>query len=84
MPVAYFFDDQPPEQTKYATEASHQGTEFLTSPESFRLNTAFPRIKDSKVRQAIIDLLRAMGDEQEESEYGTPTAVPQSLQDHSS
>jgi hypothetical protein len=38
VPVAYFFDDQPPE----LTEGSGTETEFLTSAEGFRLNIAVP------------------------------------------
>jgi transcriptional regulator with XRE-family HTH domain len=66
VPVPYFFEDQPPDQTgSTGTEADHHHEmEFLTSPDAFRLNTAFPRIKDTKVRRAVIDLVRVLGKEQ--------------------
>jgi transcriptional regulator with XRE-family HTH domain len=66
VPVPYFFEDQPPDQTASSdTEADqHDVTEFLSSPQAFRLNSAFVRIKDAKVRRAVIDLVDAMGDEQ--------------------
>ena len=67
VPVAYFFEEQPPEQTGSGNETGHHHqTEFLSDPQTFRLSIAFARIKDEKVRRAVIDLVRALGDEQEE------------------
>jgi transcriptional regulator with XRE-family HTH domain len=66
VPVRYFFEDQPSDQVgSNGTEAAHHPeTEFLSNRDAFRLNTAFPRIKDVKVRRAVIDLLSVMGEEQ--------------------
>jgi hypothetical protein len=51
-------------------------TEFLSNPDAFRLNTAFPRIKDVKVRRAVIDLVRAVSEEQPQvEEAGLPEQV---------
>ena len=78
VPVAYFFDDLPePKQPSTDTEtdaAVNSVMDFVSSPDAFRLNKALLRIKDAKVRRAVIDLLRAMGEEQEGIEEGNSSA----------
>jgi len=75
VPVRYFFEDQPSDQVgSNGTEAAHHPeTEFLSNPDAFRLNTAFPRIKDVKVRRAVIDLVRAVSEEQPQVEESDPS-----------
>jgi hypothetical protein len=56
------------------TEAAHHPeTEFLSNPDAFRLNAAFPPIKDVKVRRAVIDLVRAVSEEQPQVEESDPS-----------
>ncbi|MGB3389759.1 MAG: helix-turn-helix transcriptional regulator [Pseudaminobacter sp.] len=65
VPVSFFFEDQPnqPEASKgFAEDAS--GTfslDFVGSAEGLQLNRAFVKISDPKVRRKIIDLVKALG-----------------------
>lgn len=66
VPVSFFFEDAPgggtadgkgmpePQQTSYVVD-------FLSSSEGIQLNKAFVRIKDTRLRRRIIDLVRAAG-----------------------
>ena len=68
VPVAFFFEDAPgtpgetgtglgePQQTTYVVD-------FLSSSEGIQLNKAFLRIKDTKLRRRLIDLVRALAGE---------------------
>jgi transcriptional regulator with XRE-family HTH domain len=71
VPVAFFFEDAPPtpgdpspgsmaepERTSYVVD-------FLSSSEGIQLNKAFVRIKDTKLRRRVIDLVRALVGEDE-------------------
>ena len=75
VPVAFFFEDAPdggstggsdggglaePQQTSYVVD-------FLSSSEGIQLNKAFVRIKDTKLRRRIIDLVRAAGGADEDA-----------------
>jgi transcriptional regulator with XRE-family HTH domain len=87
VPVPYFFEDQPSDQMGSSGKDAdhHHGTEFLSDPQAFRLNSAFARIKDAKVRRAVIDLVRALGDGQEGNGRHTPSSpTPDPEGDHSS
>jgi transcriptional regulator with XRE-family HTH domain len=72
VPVSFFFEDAPgtPNVTAAAAglaesrPASYM-TDFLSSSEGIQLNKAFTRIKDSKMRRRIIDLVRAAAGEEE-------------------
>lgn len=67
VPVAFFFEDAPgnPGVTGLAEEnATTYVVDFLSSTEGLRLNRAFVRISDPKVRSRIIDLVRALADEE--------------------
>jgi transcriptional regulator with XRE-family HTH domain len=72
VPVSYFFEDAPG-QLEGSTAAGLAETsasfvvDFLSSTEGLQLNRAFIRVKDPKVRRRIIDLIRAMAGEEEES-----------------
>ena len=72
VPVAFFFEDAPgatPDQPGMAEPRSASYVvDFLSSSEGLQLNRAFIRIKDSKVRRKVIDLIRAMaGSEDQDS-----------------
>ena len=63
VPVAFFFEDAPggPGATGMAEapETSYV-VDFLSSSEGIQLNKAFVKIKDTKLRRRVIDLVRAM------------------------
>lgn len=65
-PVAYFFEDAPGGAPAEGFAEENQTTyvvDFLSSTEGLTLNRAFARIGDPKVRRRIIDLVRALADE---------------------
>jgi transcriptional regulator with XRE-family HTH domain len=72
VPVSFFFEDAPgapgaPGAAMGMAEsrpASYM-TDFLSSSEGIQLNKAFTRIKDSKLRRRIIDLVRAAAGEED-------------------
>ena len=66
VPVAFFFEDAPggSANNNFAEDASTTYVvDFLSSTEGLRLNRAFVKISDPKVRNRIIDLVRALADE---------------------
>jgi len=67
VPVAFFFEDAPGGTAVEGLSEESQTTyvvDFLSSTEGLRLNRAFVRISDPKVRAKIIDLVRALADEE--------------------
>lgn len=69
-PISFFFEDAPGGQQKPVDGMSEADSpnyvvDFLSSSEGLQLNKAFARIKDSKVRKKIIDLVRSLADEAE-------------------
>jgi len=70
VPVSFFFEDAPggsPEPVDGIGEpqSATYVVDFLSSSEGLQLNRAFVRIKDAKLRRKIIDLVKAMGGEEE-------------------
>ena len=69
VPVSFFFEDAPgtPGAAAGMAEARPASymTDFLSSSEGIQLNKAFVRIKDSKLRRRIIDLVRAIAGEED-------------------
>ena len=70
VPVSFFFEDAPgapADQPSGMVEpkSTHYVVDFLSSAEGLQLNKAFIRIKDSKLRRRIIDLVRALAGEEE-------------------
>ena len=65
VPVSFFFENAPGEAGQgFAEESSATYVvDFLSSTEGLRLNRAFVRITDPKVRGKIIDLVRALADD---------------------
>lgn len=66
VPVAFFFEDAPGGAKVDGLSEESATTyvvDFLSSTEGLRLNRAFVRISDPKVRSRIIDLVRALADE---------------------
>ncbi|HEX4768904.1 MAG TPA: helix-turn-helix domain-containing protein [Lichenihabitans sp.] len=69
VPPAFFFDDMPTiegtgAQAGFAEDTSGFVVDFLASSEGLLLNRAFVRIKETRVRKKIIDLVTALADEQ--------------------
>ncbi len=65
VPVAFFFEDLPGEETAgnrgFAEDPSTAfAIDFCTSAEGLQLNRAFVRIQDQKVRRRIIDLVKSL------------------------
>jgi transcriptional regulator with XRE-family HTH domain len=68
VPISYFFDGAPTVEAAnepgFAEAASSDYVaDFLTSSEGIQLNRAFARISDPKVRRRIVDLVKALADE---------------------
>ncbi|MFI5408303.1 MULTISPECIES: helix-turn-helix transcriptional regulator [Kaistia] len=69
VPVSFFFEDAPGSSTEVGFAESRPAafvTDFLTSTEGLQLNKAFVRIKDTKVRRRIVELVRAVAGEETE------------------
>jgi transcriptional regulator with XRE-family HTH domain len=72
VPVSFFFDGAPgmtADQGRGIADAEPPNylVDFLATTDGIQLNKAFVRIKDTKLRRRVIDLVRAMagiGDEQ--------------------
>jgi transcriptional regulator with XRE-family HTH domain len=66
VPVAYFYenvDNATPAAGFAESDEPPPVMEFLSSGEGLQLSLAFMRIKDSKVRRRILDLVRSLSDE---------------------
>ena len=67
-PVSFFFEDAP--STKRGggagfaeSESTNYVVDFLSSSEGLQLNRAFVKIKDPKVRRKIVEMVRALSDD---------------------
>ncbi len=71
VPVSFFFEDAPgdaPVAAPGLQEASATYVvDFLSSSEGLQLNRAFVRISDPKVRRRIIDLVKSLGDDEQDA-----------------
>ncbi|BCH20263.1 transcriptional regulator [Mesorhizobium sp. L-8-10] len=66
VPVSFFFEDAPGqigEAKGLAEDATTFVVDFLNSTEGIQLNRAFARISQPKVRRKIIDLVKALAEE---------------------
>ena len=80
--IDWFYDGGPAEQgVKFglAEGASRSlDVQFLSTTEGFRLNRAFTRIRDSKIRRKIIDLVESLAppdDVADEADFGKAAEV---------
>ncbi|MEQ1937622.1 helix-turn-helix transcriptional regulator [Mesorhizobium sp. CN5-321] len=68
VPVAFFFEDAPGQDTAAGGFAEESPTafavEFCSTPEGLQLNRAFYRIADPKVRRRIVDLVKSLSDDE--------------------
>ena len=77
VPVAHFFEDAPDPasaQTEEGVEKTSVIIEFLSTTEGVRLNRAFGRLKDPKLRRALVDLVRALVGDDSTNSQSTATA----------
>jgi transcriptional regulator with XRE-family HTH domain len=70
VPVSFFFEDAPGDQTVGASgmaeaSSSNYVVDFLSSSEGLQLNRAFVKISDPKVRRKLVDLVKALAAEAE-------------------
>lgn len=68
-PVSFFFEDAPgtpasgPQGMAEADSADYV-VDFLSSSEGLQLNKAFVKIRDAKVRKKIVEMVRALADDE--------------------
>ena len=74
VPVDYFFDGMPPDETTpmlVAQEATPDEAtyvvDFLSTAEGVQLNKAFVRIRDAKLRRKVVELVREIAGAPEEA-----------------
>ncbi|MEI7931435.1 MAG: helix-turn-helix domain-containing protein [Alphaproteobacteria bacterium] len=69
-PVAFFFEglNDPTQDGAYDPPADIFVHEFLMTNEGLELAAVFPKVKKSRLRRRILDLVRAMAEEDEEIE----------------
>lgn len=70
VPVAFFFEDAPGHEGGNPGGLAEDSSttyvvDFLNSPEGLQLNRAFVRIADSKVRRRVVDLVKALAEDEE-------------------
>jgi transcriptional regulator with XRE-family HTH domain len=68
-PVSFFFEDAPGAPSKdhqgfSETESANYVVDFLSSSEGLQLNRAFVKIRDPKVRRKIVEMVKALADEE--------------------
>lgn len=64
VPVAYFFPDNPTAPDGMKEEGATFMMDFMSTSEGLDLSRAFTRIKNPKVRRKIVELVRALGEDQ--------------------
>lgn len=78
VPISFFFDGAPAGGERsggersggeglYEADAANYVTDFLSTSEGIELNSAFVRIPNAAVRRKIIDLVRILADETNDS-----------------
>ena len=64
VPVSFFFEDAPGDQSTPGgmaeASSSNYVVDFLSSAEGLQLNRAFVKISDPKVRRRVVDLVKAL------------------------
>jgi transcriptional regulator with XRE-family HTH domain len=68
VPINYFYEgviEQSAESIRNGDSSTPPVMEFLSSGEGLQLTLAFMRIKDSKVRKRVVDLVKSLAEEAE-------------------
>lgn len=60
VPVTYFYEDVAGERAAAGFAEDPPVMEFLASPDGLQLSLAFMRIKESKVRKRVLDLVKSL------------------------
>jgi len=77
VPISFFYEDAPAAEARvqpipgFAEAPSNTDSgilEFLSTREGLELNKAFSRIQEVKTRRAILELVRALGGPEEDSD----------------
>ena len=70
VPIQFFYDDAPSMEPRVAAQPGFADRvpdayvfEFLNSREGLELNRAFAKISDPKTRRAVVELVRAIGND---------------------
>ena len=67
VPVSFFFEDAPGDQSGQSgmaeASSSNYVVDFLSSSEGLQLNRAFVKISDPKVRRKVVELVKALAAE---------------------
>jgi transcriptional regulator with XRE-family HTH domain len=75
VPIYYFYEgvaDQLTDAPGFAEgESSPPVLEFVSSGEGLQLSLAYMRIKDSKVRKRVLDLVKSLAEEAQTKEQGS-------------
>ncbi len=73
--VDWFYEGGPADQSAkgFAEGARPLDVQFLSTTEGFKLNRAFTRIKDPKVRRKIIDLVESLAPPEEPLTFEEPS-----------
>jgi transcriptional regulator with XRE-family HTH domain len=62
VPVAYFFPDKSASEGGLQEEGAAFMMEFMSSGEGLELSRAFARIRNTKIRRKVVELVRALAD----------------------
>lgn len=70
VPVAFFFEDAPGKEAGGVRGLAEDSSttyvvDFLSSAEGLQLNRSFAKISDAKVRRKVIDLVKALADDED-------------------
>ena len=62
-PVSYFFEGLDETDGGHDDGFAHRMIQFISTPEGLELAALFPRLDDRRVRRRVVDLVRAMVDD---------------------
>ena len=64
VPVSYFFEGLEDTDGGIEDGFAQRMTEFVSTPEGLELASLFPRLADRRLRRRVVDLVRAMVDDE--------------------
>jgi transcriptional regulator with XRE-family HTH domain len=64
VPVSYFFPDTPGDGGGLQEEGAAFMMDFMSTSEGLELSRAFMRLRNAKVRRKVLELVRAIGEDQ--------------------
>src|SRR5476649_1240212 len=66
VPIEFFYEGAGAQAGEFAETQSAPVMEFVSSGEGLQLSLAFMKIKDSKVRKRMLDLVKSLAEEEEQ------------------